>query len=66
MASNDPGLSQEKAALGGRPSIEGTTRLRQQSSREEGEMEVEERPTAPDQFDVRFETTKWEIWAYYA
>ena len=25
-----------------------------------------ERPVAPDQFDPRFETSKWEIWAYYA
>lgn len=23
-------------------------------------------PIAPDQFDPRFETSKWEIWAYYA
>jgi hypothetical protein len=23
-------------------------------------------PIAPDQFDPRYETTKWEIWAYYA
>ena len=26
----------------------------------------EERPIAPDQFDARYETTRWEIWAYYA
>ena len=26
----------------------------------------EERPVAPDQFDIRYETTRWEIWAYYA
>ncbi|KAK5031185.1 hypothetical protein LTS07_004920 [Exophiala sideris] len=25
----------------------------------------EERPIAPDQFDPRYETTKWERWAYY-
>ncbi|KAE8336949.1 vacuole effluxer Atg22 like-domain-containing protein [Aspergillus arachidicola] len=25
-----------------------------------------EQPIAPDQFDVRYCTTKWEIWAYYA
>ena len=23
-------------------------------------------PIAPDQFDPKYETTKWEIWAYYA
>jgi len=26
----------------------------------------EDRPIAPDQFDPKFETTKWEIWAYYS
>ena len=24
------------------------------------------RPVAPDQFDSRYETSRWEIWAYYA
>lgn len=28
--------------------------------------EVEESPIAPDQFDERFETSRNEIWAYYA
>ncbi|KAK3113140.1 hypothetical protein LTR53_009849 [Teratosphaeriaceae sp. CCFEE 6253] len=26
----------------------------------------EEHPVAPDQFDERYETTRWEIWAYYS
>lgn len=26
----------------------------------------EEQPVAPDQFDPQYETTRWEIWAYYA
>ena len=26
----------------------------------------EDRPIAPDQFDPTYETTRWEIWAYYA
>lgn len=26
----------------------------------------EDRPVAPDQFDPKYETTKWEIWAYYS
>ena len=26
----------------------------------------DERPVAPDQFDPKYETSKWEIWAYYA
>lgn len=27
---------------------------------------VEENPIAPDQFDLRYETSKMEIWSYYA
>ncbi len=27
---------------------------------------AEERPVAPDQFDPKYGTTRWEIWAYYA
>lgn len=26
----------------------------------------EERPVAPDQFDPKYETTRYEIWAYYS
>ena len=26
----------------------------------------DEEPVAPDQFDPQYETSKWEIWAYYA
>lgn len=25
-----------------------------------------EQPVAPDQFDPKYETTRWEIWSYYA
>lgn len=25
-----------------------------------------EQPIVPDQFDEKYRTTKWEIWAYYA
>ena len=27
---------------------------------------TEERPVAPDQFDPTYETSRWEIWAYYS
>jgi len=27
---------------------------------------VEDNPIAPDQFDPKWETDKWEIWSYYA
>ena len=26
----------------------------------------DDRPVAPDQFDSQYETSRWEIWAYYA
>lgn len=26
----------------------------------------DKQPVAPDQFDEKYQTTKWEIWAYYA
>lgn len=29
-------------------------------------VETDERPVAPDQFDERYETSKWEIWSYYS
>lgn len=27
---------------------------------------IDELPVAPDQFDPQYETSRWEIWAYYA
>ena len=56
MAANDPGFAvmpiAEDAKKGG---IE-----------EDGDATSSEQPVAPDQFDPNFETSKWEIWAYYA
>ena len=55
MAANDPGFAvmpiAEDPKKGG---IE-----------EEGDIS-DERPVAPDQFDPQYETSQWEIWAYYA
>ena len=55
MAANDPGFAvmpiAEDPKKGG---IE-----------EDGDIS-DEQPVAPDQFDPQFETSKWEIWAYYA
>ncbi|KAK5701392.1 hypothetical protein LTR17_022628 [Elasticomyces elasticus] len=31
-----------------------------------GDLAEEEHPVAPDQFDERFETSKYEIWSYYS
>jgi hypothetical protein len=32
----------------------------------DGVVAETERPVAPDQFDEHYETSKWEIWAYYS
>lgn len=58
MASTDPGLAQVAATA--EDPIKGAI------YKDDGElMEEEDRPVAPDQFDVRYETTKKEIWAWY-
>jgi hypothetical protein len=53
MASNDPGLA-PLSALAEDP-IKGAI-----------DVPVDtDTPVAPDQFDARYETSKWEIWSYY-
>ncbi len=55
MAANDPGLAQ-MGALAEDPAkgaIEAT---------KDGDLVEEDRPVAPDQFDEKFETGKYEIW----
>lgn len=56
MASNDPGLAPFTATAEDptKGAIDGSTGAET------------DRPVAPDQFDEKFEATKWEIWAYYA
>lgn len=56
MASNDPGLASFTATAEDptKGAIDGSTGAET------------DRPVAPDQFDEKFEATKWEIWAYYA
>ncbi|KAL8697560.1 MAG: hypothetical protein Q9224_002248, partial [Gallowayella concinna] len=55
MASNDPGFAP----------ILATEHLRKGDIEPDGLVE-DDRPVAPDQFDPAFETTRREIWAYYA
>ena len=55
MASNDPGYAVMPAA---EDSKKGAV--------EESSSGSDEQPIAPDQFDPQYETSKWEIWAYYA
>ncbi|KAL8692626.1 MAG: hypothetical protein Q9218_002390 [Villophora microphyllina] len=55
MAANDPGFA---------PMI--TAEDPQKGGIEAGGVPNDERPVAPDQFNPAFETTRKEIWAYYA
>ena len=54
MATNDPGMEPMPRANG-----------LQEDGIAGGHITGEEHPVAPDQFDPRHETTRWEIWAYY-
>ncbi|CZT15835.1 probable autophagy protein (Atg22) [Ramularia collo-cygni] len=57
MASNDPGIV---SALSEDP-IKGAV-----TGSNSGSLEEVDKPIAPDQFDERYETSKWEVWSYYA
>lgn len=59
MAANDPGLS--LAAADADNVYKGAV-----EEEKDGTLIEDDRPVAPDQFDERYETTKKEIWAYYA
>jgi len=55
MAAPEPGFAMMPAAEGPRKGgleLSGTPE--------------DEQPVAPDQFDPKYETTRWEIWSYYA
>ncbi|KAF2209543.1 hypothetical protein CERZMDRAFT_113872 [Cercospora zeae-maydis SCOH1-5] len=58
MASTDPGLAQTAA------SAEDPTRGAVQ--KKNGSLVETEHPVAPDQHDIRYETSRNEIWAYYS
>ena len=55
MASNDPGF----AVM---PIAEDPTK----GGIEKDSDVSDEQPVAPDQFDPKYETSRWEIWAYYS
>ncbi|KAL2049363.1 hypothetical protein ABVK25_010373 [Lepraria finkii] len=55
MASNDPGFAVMPTAED--PTKGGIGKDSEAS---------DEQPVAPDQFDPKYETSKWEIWAYYS
>ena len=55
MASNDPGFV-----------VMPTAEDPKQVGIERDSKASDEQPVAPDQFDPKYETSKWEIWAYYS
>ena len=55
MASNDPGFAPIILAEDPKKGVI-----------EDSDVLGDERPVAPDQFDPKYETSRWEIWAYYA
>lgn len=59
MAAADPGLAQLAAPA------EDPDKGMVVTDPAEGAI-IEEHPIAPDQFDERFETSRYEIWAWYA
>lgn len=60
MASNDPGLAQAAAPA------EDPSKGMVVEDPKDGMLEEEEHPIAPDQFDEKYETSKYEIWAWYS
>ena len=64
MAANDPGLAPMAA-----PALDpakGMVALDKDEETRDGMLIQEEMPIAPDQFDAKYETSRWEIWAYYS
>jgi len=64
MASNDPGLALMTANADD-PRKGGIVEQRHFSPADDDVFVAEERPVAPDQFEPRYQTSKWEIWSYY-
>lgn len=60
MAANDPGLAQVAA------SAEDPHKDAVLESQTGTAVVTQDRLNAPDRFDPRFETSRWEIWSYYA
>jgi hypothetical protein len=63
MASNDLGPAPQMVGAAAEDTIKGDVAVRNQS----GELIVEDgKPVAPDQFEPKYETGKYELWAYYS
>jgi MFS-type transporter involved in bile tolerance (Atg22 family) len=63
MASNDLGPAPQMVGAAAEDTIKGDVAVRNSS----GELVVEDgKPIAPDQFEPKYETGKYELWAYYS
>jgi hypothetical protein len=63
MASNDLGPAPQMVGAAAEDTIKGDVAVRDKS----GELIVEDgKPVAPDQFEPKYETGKYELWAYYS
>ena len=63
MASNDLGPAPQMVGAAAEDTIKGDVAVRNNS----GELVVEDgKPVAPDQFEAKYETGKYELWAYYS
>lgn len=66
-AANDPGPAPALAVSANPEDDAGKADVQVRHERDDAEGELgEDRPVAPDQFDVRFQTGKYELWAYYS
>lgn len=65
MASNDPGLA-PFAANADDPRRGGVPEKEPISPTNDEILVTEDRPIPPDQCDPQLETSRWEIWSYYA
>jgi len=63
MASNDLGPAPQMVGAAAEDTIKGDVEVRNRS----GEFVVEDaKPVAPDQFEERYETGRYELWSYYS
>jgi hypothetical protein len=63
MASNDLGPAPQMVGAAAEDTIKGDVAVRNKS----GDLIVEDgKPVAPDQFEPKYETGEYELWAYYS
>ena len=66
MASADPGFAMMPEAEDAKKGAELPSTPEKEEDLLPDDEDRNDRPIAPDQFDPQYETSKWEIWAYYS